>query len=125
VADEMRALEALFVQIAFGPVDNVANRGWSSLYRGSAAVPYRGRCVYLVIATKKWDDILPCATRRGEAMQENDGPTVRRHAAKSYTSRPKGTGSSDSAIGIASVFNSRDTAADHDVNASENQLHKR
>ena len=84
----MRALQALVVQVAFGPIDNVANRGWSSLYRGSAAVPYRGRRVYLVIATKEWDDILPCATRRVETMQENDGPTVRRHAGKSCRRHP-------------------------------------
>ena len=49
-------------------------------------MPYRGRCVNLVIATKKWDDVLPCIARCVEAVQEHDGRTVRRHGAKSYTS---------------------------------------
>lgn len=76
----------MLIQVAFGPVNNVANGYWSSLYRRSATVPYRGRCVNLVIATKKWGDVLPCIARCVEAVQEHDGRTVRRHGAKSYTS---------------------------------------
>jgi hypothetical protein len=48
-------------------------------------VPDRGRGVYLAMG-QKWDDILPCVSRRVEAVQENDRRTVRRHVAQSYTS---------------------------------------
>ena len=46
-------------------------------------MPYRGRGVNPVMRTKKWDDILPCISRRVEAVQENDR---RSHVAQSYTS---------------------------------------
>jgi hypothetical protein len=88
-------------------------------------VPYRGRCVNLVIATKKRYDIVPCVSRRGEAVQEHNGRTVRRRAAKSYIS-PPGRASFWSAFrnGLRSSRFSTFPAADNGSGVSRNSTER-
>jgi hypothetical protein len=45
----MRPLQTVVIEIAFGRVDYVPNRYWTSLYGWPTPVTDRGRCEYFVM----------------------------------------------------------------------------
>ena len=76
----MWAMKVVIVQVALGPIDHVVHRRRSPLRWRTATVSDRGGGVRLVVGTKMGDDVLPCRSRRGKAVQEHNRRPVRSHA---------------------------------------------
>ena len=68
----MWPVQAVFVEIPLGRVDDVGRRGGTSLHGGATAVAGSGRYVGLVPAAHEGDDVVPRGARHGEAVKEHE-----------------------------------------------------
>ena len=67
----MWSLETTLVQVAFGGVNQIANRGRASRHRRPATVPGSGRRVHLVMVGQQWHHVLRRVSRHEDAVQQH------------------------------------------------------